>query len=273
MNAYELKQEMRRSRLEARAERLRKLSSARYQTAKGMMDCIPMGQPILVGHHSEKRDRNFRKRIDSNMRASFELNKAAEEAAGRAASVGSGGISSDDPDAVVKLKGELASLEANQRQWKEISAAWRKAGKPAADNTAGWQTIADAVGMNINDLTKVRSGMAVDSLRRGPVPGYMLSNNNANIRRLKARIEHLTRQAKATPEEVEIGGVKVLGVPDENRVRIIFPGKPGPDARTKLKQNGWRWAPSEGAWQRHYSTSALYWAKRLVGEITGQPVA
>ena len=37
-----------------------KLSATLYNEAKGMQDTIPFGQPILVGHHSEKRDRNFR---------------------------------------------------------------------------------------------------------------------------------------------------------------------------------------------------------------------
>ena len=38
-------------------------ASRRWTTAHTMADGIPFGQPILVGHHSEQRDRNYRERI------------------------------------------------------------------------------------------------------------------------------------------------------------------------------------------------------------------
>ena len=39
---------------------------------------IPMGQPIIVGHHSEGRHRRDLKRIDSNMQKSIEESKKAD---------------------------------------------------------------------------------------------------------------------------------------------------------------------------------------------------
>ena len=36
----------------------------------------------------------------------------------------------------------------------------------------------------------------------------------------------------------------------DNRVRFYFPGVPSGEVRSLLKRNGFRWAPSVGAWQR-----------------------
>ena len=43
-----------------------------HTDARDMASIIPFGQPILVGHHSEKRDRNYRGRIHKKFERSFE---------------------------------------------------------------------------------------------------------------------------------------------------------------------------------------------------------
>ena len=40
----------------------------------------------------------------------------------------------------------------------------------------------------------------------------------------------------------------------ENRVRLSFDGKPSAETRSLLKSNGFKWAPSQGAWQRQANT-------------------
>jgi hypothetical protein len=55
--------EERADRLEDRADKAHTRSDAALTQAQGMASGIPFGQPILVGHHSEKRDRNYRERI------------------------------------------------------------------------------------------------------------------------------------------------------------------------------------------------------------------
>jgi hypothetical protein len=70
--------------LDAKADRLVDRGSATVQQARTMGDAIPFGQPILVGHHSERRDRNYRNRIESTYRRGFaELEKG--ESAGEQA--------------------------------------------------------------------------------------------------------------------------------------------------------------------------------------------
>ena len=45
------------------AEKNQQLSTITYDRAKSMASVIPFGQPILIGHHSENRDRRFRKTV------------------------------------------------------------------------------------------------------------------------------------------------------------------------------------------------------------------
>ncbi|MFG9957598.1 DUF3560 domain-containing protein, partial [Pseudomonas aeruginosa] len=60
LNWYEQKLADRRERLQERAAKISGESGALYQRAKTMASAIPFGQPILVGHHSEGRDRRYR---------------------------------------------------------------------------------------------------------------------------------------------------------------------------------------------------------------------
>jgi hypothetical protein len=64
-------------RLEGRAGRATSEAEARYAAARREADLIPPGQPILVGHHSERGHRAALKRIDNNMRRSIEADRAA----------------------------------------------------------------------------------------------------------------------------------------------------------------------------------------------------
>ncbi|WP_228980183.1 DUF3560 domain-containing protein [Streptomyces sp. DH12] len=60
-----------------RADRAASNSTTRYKAAMGALDGIEPGQPILVGHHSERRHRRAIERSDNNMRKSIEeQNKA-----------------------------------------------------------------------------------------------------------------------------------------------------------------------------------------------------
>ena len=39
------------------------------------------------------------------------------------------------------------------------------------------------------------------------------------------------------------------------RIQLFFEGKPEPEVRDILKSNGFRWAPSVGAWQRQLNNN------------------
>lgn len=108
---YQEQQEARKDRMLGRADKASAESQATYSRAKDMASVIPFGQPILVGHHSEQRDRNYRHKINNNFGKSFALADKAEHYKQKAASVGHTGIASNDPEAIDKLNNKLAGLE------------------------------------------------------------------------------------------------------------------------------------------------------------------
>ncbi len=71
-------------RFEDRAEKNATLSTQAYQRAHTLGSVIPMGQPILVGHHSERGHRSLLNKIDNAMRTSCEADDKAAYYADRA---------------------------------------------------------------------------------------------------------------------------------------------------------------------------------------------
>lgn len=63
--------------LEARSNKRAAESRSKFDTAHKALDGIPPGQPVLVGHHSEKRHRATLRRHDENMSKGVELAKDA----------------------------------------------------------------------------------------------------------------------------------------------------------------------------------------------------
>lgn len=169
-------------------------------------------------------------------------------------SVGTGGISSDDPQAVEKLEAKLAALEKNQEMMKAANAAICM-----KDPAKGDAKLAE-LGYTPEDIAKLR---APDFCGRIGYPAYALQNNNANIRRIRGRIAELKKRTENTPEGWEFDGGRVVVNTTENRLQIIFDGKPDADIRTELKGEGFRWAPSQGAWQRQLTDNAMRAARRL----------
>ncbi len=248
-------------RLEDRADRLKAEATRRFDAAdlREENSGIPFGQPILVGHHSEGKHRRAIARSDMNMRKGIEASKAADDAARRAASVGSGGISSDDPLAVAKLKEELAVLEKTQER---MAAANKIIRKFKGDTETNRLLALEAIGLSHGAIGRI---LTPDYAGRIGYPAYSLSNNSANIRRIKARITHLERTATAeTKETLHNSGVRMVENVEANRLQLFFDGKPPVEVREKLKGAGFRWAPSEGAWQRHLGANAKWAAQSIL---------
>ena len=67
---------------------------------------------------------------------------------------------------------------------------------------------------------------------------------------------------KGTIEE-ENEGYTYREDPESMRIQFIFDGKPSDDIRNILKQNGFRWAPSQSAWQRQLTRNGQ-WSADIV---------
>jgi hypothetical protein len=93
---------------------------------------------------------------------------------------------------------------------------------------------------------------------------YSLSNNNAEIHRLRDRVAQVEKALAAAQVEDEAGPAPARTVGDceiienaaEDRLQLVFPGKPDDALRTALKRHGFRWSPRNGAWQRQLTNNA-----------------
>lgn len=110
-NPYQEKLEAKKERFEELAEKNRAESQSRYNQSREMASYIPFGQPILVGHHSEKRDRATRERISNNFEKSIELSHKADYYEKKAQNFGSFSISADDRNAILKLKEKYLNVK------------------------------------------------------------------------------------------------------------------------------------------------------------------
>ena len=162
--------------------------------------------------------------------------------------VGTGGISSDDPRAIEKLKVKLDALIKNQERMKAANAAIR-----IKDQAKGDAKLAE-MGYGTEDIAKLREP---DFCGRIGYPAFVLSNNNANIRRIRSRIEELEKRSKSTQEGWKFGGGEVVVNTENNRLQILFEERPDEALRLELKSRGFRWAPSQGAWQRQLTDNAF----------------
>lgn len=271
MNSYEQKQENRRARLEAAADRAEDRSNAAYKRADMSEETtgIPFGQPVLMGHHSEGRHRATIKRADNAMRKSIEEDKRAKELRGKAASVGTGGISSDDPDAIAKLQAKLADLELSQTNMKAANRIVRKWSKKGVTPETEGETF-DAYAAELAGVADHYSpAVAREFLKpqwgnAGPIgfAPYQLTNLNAKIKATKQRIAKLEKASTAETKRYEFQGIcEVVENVEENRLQFVFDGKPSAEVRGIMKAHGFRWAPSQEAWQRQLTGNARYSAR------------
>lgn len=254
MNTYEQKKAARIDRMRGAADKREAEASAAHASVRRIADNIPLGQPILVGHHSERKARRDIASMDAGMRKSVEATKEAEVLRRRAdGAEASNAVSSDDPEAVEKLRAKLVEAERQQVATKEANARLR-----AGEHSSTVAPILDWWQDPVHRLA------ILWSIGHKSIP---TTNLAAEIRRLKARIAELETKASApAPEPEEINGIRIEE--SDNRVRLIFAGKPGDEVRKFFKSRGFRWSPTAGAWQRHASTQAWYAARECARHST-----
>ena len=166
-------------------------------------------------------------------------------------STGMGGISADDRQAVEKLEAKLDGLKAEQEHMKIVNAYYRK-----------HKTLEGCPGLTPEGVLELQASMSRDWRKKPvPYPSYMLSNNNANIHRVEDRINYLKNRSEFVGWAFPGGRAEVNE--GENRLQLIFDEKPTDEQRQALKHGGFRWAPSQGVWQRQLTRNAIYAADRI----------
>ena len=190
-------------RLDWAVSRDRKAESA-LGGAKRIADGIPLGQPILVGHHSEKHARKDAERIHNGMTKGFESMDMAAHHRARADGIDhqlATSIFTDDPDAPERLREKIAALEARRTRMKAIN---KEIGKGL-----GWEGRLAAAGVTLTekektDLLNVAKFQPYYCKHGAPVfPPYTFQNLGANIRRLKERLKTVDALAAQRPRVAE----------------------------------------------------------------------
>lgn len=168
-------------------------------------------------------------------------------------------VMSGDADAPQRLAAKIAEAEREQQTMRDANAAIRK------HKAAGPEAQCAALMALGFPATAAAQLLKPDFAGRVGFADYRLTNNSANIRRMRQRLEQVTaaQAAPVTTTETAANGVRLEDDPPANRVRLYFPGKPDETTRAALKKNGFRWAPSLGAWQAYRNTWSLQHARAV----------
>ena len=179
---------------------------------------------------------------DRNMGEYIEISEILNKIRG----TGMGGISADDNLAVDKLEAKLAGLKDSQEVMKAVNKYYRQ-----------YKTLDGCPAISEEMKAELRASMSRD-WRKVPVPfpAYALSNNNQNIHSTQQRIDELKNRSEYKGWDFD-GGKAVINEA-ENRLQLLFDDKPGEAERAELKRNGFKWAPSQSAWQRQLTRNAIH---------------
>lgn len=184
----------RRERKESKLQKRLKWQKSREQKAKQELQAgddiskhIPLGQPILTGHHSEKRHRKDLKKITNHTKKAVEHREMAKLHKDKANNLKrqlDTTIFSDDPDAVLQLKEKIARLTKNRDRMKLINKAIR-----ALQKGKKWpeDLILSTEEKKVLDANNQAWGKYI-------FPGYMLTNIGQRIQHAERRLEELQEE-------------------------------------------------------------------------------
>lgn len=167
-------------------------------------------------------------------------------------------IKSNDEKAIEKLEEQLSDMKERQELMKEANKAIRMKDAEAGDDKLR------ELGFDEEHIKSLRTP---DYCGRLGFPSYELTNLNANIHRIEDRIKSIQAVKSKETTESDYGTFKAVENTDAMRYQIIFDGKPDEDIRNILKGNGFKWAPSQGAWQRQITTNGKYAFKKVIEEL------
>ena len=163
-------------------------------------------------------------------------------------------ILSNDENVIELLTEKIADLEAEKESMKALNAYYRKN-----------ETIEGYDGLITQDMQMHLDFVFKFNFIRGIL--FDTSNINQEIKRNRDRLTQIQRVKDAGTSETEYNGFKVVENADLMRLQIFFDGKPEPEVRDILKSNGFKWAPSQSAWQRHLTSNAKYSLKKVVEQL------
>lgn len=212
-----------------------------------------MGQPILIGHHSEKEARRTQKRMHDKMRNSFKEEDKAKYHMDRAqATANNKSILIDDPAKLKKLVEKYRERVEYHKKIKSLRVASRKLIKEHAP-----KTLDEYRKLHLEHFGKEHHSAIAGCMfyKSDPnlIEAYELSYASRDVKELKKKIiEEYNKLGDKTKSKTQ-DDIEVIDNVEDNRLQIFFPDIPGEEVRKSLKANGFRWSRKNGCWQAYRS--------------------
>ncbi len=258
----------RQERRQARIERYKnlaanaeKLSDQAFEQSHKMSEVIPFGQPILIGHHSEKADRNYRSKIWKKMDQAVQLSQKAKYFEEKAqAAENNNAIYLEDEDSVERLQEKVEQLTKLQELMKAVNKIIR------SKKLSEVEKLDQLTELGLTQQTAM-SYMTPDYVGRLGIPSFKLTNNNARLNNAKERLIKAEKLKSMESKEYMINEVKVVVNTTENRLQLFFNDKPSNEIRTELKRNAFRWSPYNCCWQSYLNRYQIERAKTILNKL------
>ena len=187
-------------------------------------------------------------------------------------------IKSGSDNALLLLKEKLSKLETFQKRANEANKQLRAITKKHSDFDVILDLYKKALAeIGFSDKDIIGITQLGEREKRVMWLSMGTTNNAAEIRRIKARIEteeRLVKKDKDTTIEKKYdfnGGYVELDY-SENRIKIYFDTIPDAELRSKLKGAGYafKWSPKNKAWQRQLNTFRLEYLERILSGFDSQ---
>lgn len=258
------RKQARADRYRERAEQAKAGSTAAYRRSEELTKNIPSGQPILVGHHSEKRHRRALECSWNALGKSVELERKADYYAAKAeAAEHNRAIYAEDDDTVENLTERVAALESLQERMKAANRIIKSLKQTQEEKIEALCRL----GFERRNAEEL---FVPNCFGQIGFADFTIRNNGANIRRLKKRLESVTRLKSTPTKEYTIGEVRIVENTEANRLQVFFPEKPSETARKELKSNGFRWASIAACWQSYLNERQKYRIERILKNETAK---
>lgn len=157
---------------------------------------------------------------------------------------------------IERYKQELEGMRKNHELMKEGNIAIKKAHKDKTD-----------ISQYLIDTFGIKPHMIDWTMKFG----FGLQNNNANMKRVEARIKELEAKEQNRQNEPEkefsFNGGKVIMNYEADRIQIKHDSRPNQEVITLMKRNGFKWSPTNQAWQRQITGNAIYVTKNLLKSL------
>lgn len=202
------------------------------------------GSNYPVGKHKRmmSREEDLWKEYESIMSIPDQMRRLAERP-----------LTARDSGSRDRMGDSIAELEARQDYMKRANAYFRKNG-----TLNGFEDMGPGADRLFSEVIRIHGR---------PFPDYELSSNREKIKRLKKNADAIDTATKRGSSERTFGDITVSEDPTSMLIMIRFPDKPSEEVRSVLKNNGFRWSPKNGAWQRTLNDDGRSATDRTISKL------